>query len=63
MAKIKVLSKEITIQARHKEDYISLTDITRYRRGAHRLYHSKLAAEPQHDRVPGNLGAPEQSRF
>ena len=31
MAKIKVLSKEITIQTRHKEDYISLTDIARYK--------------------------------
>ena len=31
MAKIKVLNKEITIQTRHEEDYISLTDIARYR--------------------------------
>jgi len=31
VAKIKVLSKEITIQTRHKEDYISLTDIARYK--------------------------------
>jgi hypothetical protein len=31
MAKIKVLSKEITIQTRHEEDYISLTDIARYK--------------------------------
>src|SRR3972149_8370991 len=31
MAKIKVLSKEITIQTRDAEDYISLTDIARYR--------------------------------
>ncbi|MEI8373397.1 MAG: KilA-N domain-containing protein [Planctomycetota bacterium] len=31
MAKIRVLSKEITIQRQHEEDYISLTDIARYR--------------------------------
>jgi hypothetical protein len=31
MAKIKVLSKEITIQTRHEVDYISLTDIARYK--------------------------------
>ena len=31
MAKIKVLSKEITIQTRDAEDYISLTDIARYK--------------------------------
>jgi hypothetical protein len=31
MAKIKVLSKEITIQTRHNNDYISLTDIARYK--------------------------------
>jgi len=31
MAKIKVLSKKITIQTRHEEDYISLTDIARYK--------------------------------
>ena len=31
MAKIKVLSKEITIQTRQEEDYISLTDIARYK--------------------------------
>ena len=31
MAKIKVLSKEITIQTQHEEDYISLTDIARYK--------------------------------
>lgn len=31
MAKIKVLSKEITIQKRQEEDYISLTDIARYK--------------------------------
>ncbi len=31
MAKIKVLSKEITIQTRGAEDYISLTDIARYK--------------------------------
>ncbi|MCX5656529.1 MAG: KilA-N domain-containing protein [Planctomycetota bacterium] len=31
MAKIKVLSKEITIQTRGEEDYISLTDIARYK--------------------------------
>jgi hypothetical protein len=31
VAKIKVLNKEITIQTRHEEDYISLTDIARYR--------------------------------
>ena len=31
MAKIEVLSREITIQTQHEEDYISLTDIARYR--------------------------------
>jgi len=31
MAKIQVLNKEITIQTQHKEDYISLTDIARYK--------------------------------
>ena len=31
MAKIKVLSTEITIQTQHREDYISLTDIARYK--------------------------------
>ncbi len=31
MAKIKVLSTEITIQTRQEEDYISLTDIARYK--------------------------------
>jgi len=31
MVKIKVLSKEITIQTRHNNDYISLTDIARYK--------------------------------
>jgi hypothetical protein len=31
MAKIQVLSKEITIQTQHEEDYISLTDIARYK--------------------------------
>ena len=31
MAKIKVLSKEITIQTRDAEDYVSLTDIARYK--------------------------------
>ncbi|MEN6626940.1 MAG: KilA-N domain-containing protein [Candidatus Sumerlaeia bacterium] len=31
MSKIKVLSKEITIQTRDSEDYISLTDIARYK--------------------------------
>jgi len=31
MAKIKVLSNEITIQTQHEEDYISLTDIARYK--------------------------------
>ncbi len=31
MAKIKVLSKEITVQTRNETDYISLTDIARYR--------------------------------
>jgi hypothetical protein len=31
MAKIKVLSKEITIQTRYDNDYISLTDIARYK--------------------------------
>lgn len=31
MAKIKVLSKEISIQTRQNEDYISLTDIAKYR--------------------------------
>ena len=31
MAKIKVLSKEITIRTQHEEDYISLTDIARYK--------------------------------
>lgn len=31
MAKIKVLSKEITVQSRNELDYISLTDIARYK--------------------------------
>ena len=31
MAKIEVLSKVITVQKRNEEDYISLTDIARYR--------------------------------
>ena len=31
MAKIKVLSKEITVQSRNEVDYISLTDIARYK--------------------------------
>ena len=31
MAKLKVLSKEITIQTQYEEDYISLTDIARYK--------------------------------
>jgi len=31
MAKIQVLNKEITIQTQNKEDYISLTDIARYK--------------------------------
>jgi hypothetical protein len=31
MAKITVLSKEITVQSRHEVDYISLTDIARYK--------------------------------
>lgn len=31
MAKIKVLSKEITVQTRNEVDYISLTDIARYK--------------------------------
>lgn len=31
MAKIKVLTAEITIQTQHREDYISLTDIARYK--------------------------------
>ncbi|RJQ28535.1 KilA-N domain-containing protein, partial [Candidatus Parcubacteria bacterium] len=31
MAKIKVLSKEITIQTQLENDYISLTDIARYK--------------------------------
>jgi hypothetical protein len=31
MAKIKVLSKEITVQLRNEVDYISLTDIARYK--------------------------------
>ena len=31
MAKIKVLENEITVQSRNKVDYISLTDIARYK--------------------------------
>jgi hypothetical protein len=31
MAKINVLSQEITVQRRNEEDYICLTDIARYK--------------------------------
>ena len=54
---IVVQDADIGIASRHEQDYISLTDMVALWRREHPV---RLAAQPQHGRVPGHLGTDQQ---
>lgn len=64
MGKIHVLENEISICTLNDEDYICITDIARYKDPERTDYLiQNWLSEPEYHRIPGHMGASQQSGF